>query len=84
MITEFLHRITTKIRRLGHTKERAGPMVRVLVNGRIMVAMVRGMMRIKTCSLMSGRSTGYCGQVAAAQYYAPFDIHRQAPVLKKM
>jgi hypothetical protein len=81
MIAEFLYRITTKIRRFGQTKVRARIMVRFLVNGRIIVAMVRGMKRVRTCDLMSGRGTGYCGQVAAAQYYAPFDIHRQAPAL---
>jgi hypothetical protein len=81
MIAEFLHRITTKIRRLGHTKERARLMVRFLVNGMNVVAIVRGMILIKRYDLMTGRGTGYCGQVAAAQYYAPFGIHRQAPVL---
>jgi len=72
MIAELLHRIMTKIRSLGHTKERA----RLLVNGRIVVAMVKGLMRIKTCNHMTSLSTGYCGQVAAAQYYALFEIHR--------
>ena len=76
MIAELLDRITTKIRSLGHTKERARILVRFLVNGWIVVAMVKGMMRIKTCNHMTGLSTGYCGQVAAAQYYPPFDIHR--------
>lgn len=76
MIAELLHRIMTKIRRLGHTKERARLLVRFLVNGRIVVAMVKGLMRIKTCNHMTGLSTGYCGQVAAAQYYALFEIHR--------
>lgn len=72
MIAELFHRITTKIRSLGHTKKSA----LILVNGRIVVAMVMGLMRIKTCNYMTGLSTGYCGQVAAAQYYALFEIHR--------
>jgi hypothetical protein len=46
MIAEFLYRITTKIRRFGQTKVRARIMVRFLVNGRIIVAMVRGMNRV--------------------------------------
>jgi hypothetical protein len=76
MIAELLHRITTKIRRLGHTKERARILVRFLVNGRIFVAMMKGLMQIKTCNHMTSLSTGYCGQVAAAQYYPLFEIHR--------
>ena len=80
MIAELLHRIMMKIRRLGRIKKRAGLMDRVIVNGRILVAIVRGMMRNRKCSLMTGSETGYCGQVTAAQYYAPFAIHRQTPV----
>ena len=80
MIAELLHRIMTKIRRPGPANERAGLMVRVIVNGGIIVAMVQGMMRIRKCSLMTGSETGYCGQVAAAHYYAPFSIHRKTPV----
>ena len=76
MIAELLNRITTKIRSLGHTKERARILVRFLVNGRIVVAMVKGLMQIKTCNHMTSLSTGYCGQVAATQYYALFEIHR--------
>lgn len=54
-------------------------MVWFLVTGRIVVAMMRGMLWVgqnKACDLMSGLSTGYCGQVTAAQYYAPFGIHQ--------
>lgn len=72
----LLHRITTKIRELAHTKERALLLVRFLVNGKIVVAMVKGLMRIKTCNHMICISTGYCGQITAVQYYALFEIHR--------
>ena len=80
MIAELLRRIMTKIRRLGHGKVRARLMVRFLVSGRNFVAMVRGMMRARRYDFMTGPGNGYCGQVDAARYYPPFDIHRQAPV----
>lgn len=80
MIAELLNRIMTKIRRPGHAKERPGLIVRYVVSGRIILALVRGMMRIRKCSLMTGSETGYCGQVAVAHYYAPFSIHRKTPV----
>ncbi|MDP3565418.1 MAG: hypothetical protein Q8R70_13115 [Methanoregula sp.] len=79
MFAKFLHRITKKIRRSGYTKDCAWALVRFLVTGRIIFAILRGMMRArqnKTCDPMNGVSTGYCGQVAAAEYYPPFGIHR--------
>ena len=81
MIAELLHRITTKIRRLWHAKERARLMAGFLASGKIVILMVKGITRVRTCNRMTGRSTGYCGQVAAPRYYPLFDIHRQAPVL---
>lgn len=77
MLAKFLNRITTKIRRFWHAKERARFLTGFLVADRVVVAV--GMLRVeqnKTCHLMSGCSTGYCGQIAAAQYYPPFGIHR--------
>ena len=79
MFVKFLHRITKKIRRSGYTKDCARELIRFLVNGRIIFAILRGMMRAtqnKTFDQMNGMSTGYCGQVAAAEYYPPFGIHR--------
>ena len=82
MIAEFLHRITTKIRRLGYAREHALFLAGFLVTMTVAIAVLMGILRAmqnKTFEPVSGRGTGYCGQTAALQYYPPFGIQRQMP-----
>lgn len=79
MLAELLFRITTKIRRLGFMKTCTRSLAGILLTGLVVVTVITGIVRVrqnKECKMITGRSTGYCGQVAALHYYAPFGIHR--------
>jgi hypothetical protein len=78
-LAHFLHRLTTKIRRLGYEKKHArflaGALVVLMVDVAILLNGVR-VVQDAPFGPMTGDSTGYCGQIAAESYYAPFGIHR--------
>ena len=78
-LAHLLHRLTTKIHRLGYAKKLsrflAGALVVLMVNVAVFLNEVR-VVQNAPFDPMSGDSTGYCGQIAALSYYAPFSIHR--------
>jgi hypothetical protein len=79
MLAHFLHRLTTKIRRLGYVKIHARFLARALVIWMVDVAvLLRKVQVVQNVAWdpMTGGSTGYCGQIAATHYYAPFSIQR--------
>ena len=78
-LAHFLHRLTTKIRRLGYEKMLARFLAGALVVWMVDVAiLLHGVRVVHSAPFdpMTGDSTGYCGQIAAVSYYAPFGIHR--------
>ena len=79
MFAQLLHRITTKIRRLGYAKERARFLAGFLVTEMVVVAVIMGMLRFmqnRECDLGSDHSTRYITSVPAGHCYAPFGIQR--------
>lgn len=79
MLAHFIHRITTKICRLGYARKRARFLAVVVTGWMITVIVLTGIVRVVQDDAgdgKSGRSTGYCGQIIALHYYAPFGIQR--------
>ncbi|MDO9326812.1 MAG: hypothetical protein Q7T80_17830 [Methanoregula sp.] len=77
MLARSLRRITMMSCRPGYAKGCARLLIGFVVTGRFLLLMMRGMLQVaknNACDLLSGVSTGYCGQVAAAEYYPLFDI----------
>ena len=77
MIAQLLYWMTTKIRMIGYEKERTRFMVGFLVTSMVAVTVLFGIVRIlqhTEWDRNTGRSTGYCRQHAALQYYAPIGI----------
>jgi len=68
----------------GYVKTRARCMAGFLVTMMVVVTSLTGTQGVVQHGIWNqdaGRSTGDAGLVLAGHYYAPFDIHRQTPVL---
>ena len=84
MLAKFLQWITTKKHLCGYVKTRARCMAGFLVTMMVVVTSLigtQGVVQQGKWYQDAGRSTGDAGLVLAGHYYAPFDIHRQTPVL---
>jgi hypothetical protein len=78
MIAQFIHRLTTKIERLGYTRTCARFFAGFFYVEMVIVATLMGMLRVMQVmelNPVTGRSTGPCGHCPARCCPALLPIH---------